>query len=69
LKKYVLPRGINIIILCIDNMPIMLQSLKENAAKAFPYVDIQTFLVEEASWNYAEKCPHTGDICVNAPKS
>ena len=27
-------------IVCVDNTPIMLQSLKENADKAYPYADV-----------------------------
>ena len=30
-------------IVCVDNTPIMLQSLKENADKAYPYADVQAF--------------------------
>ena len=42
-------------IVCVDNTPIMLQSLKENADKAYPYADVQPFLSAEAALNYAEK--------------
>ena len=42
-------------IVCIDNTPIMLQSLKENAQNAYPYVDVQTFLTEESALEYTEK--------------
>ena len=41
-------------ILCVDNTPIMLQSLKENAISAFPHADVQTFLTEEHALCYAE---------------
>ena len=40
-------------IVCVDNTPIMLQSLQENATRAFPHADVQTFLVEESALNYA----------------
>ena len=36
-------------IVCVDNTPIMLQSLKESADKAYPYADVQTFLNEESA--------------------
>lgn len=41
-------------IVCVDNTPIMLQSLKENAVKAYPYADVQTFLSAEPALDYAE---------------
>ena len=41
-------------IVCFDNTPIMLQSLKENAQMVFPYADIQAFTAEESALNYAE---------------
>ena len=34
-------------IICVDNTPIMLHSLKENAQNAYPSADVQTFLTEE----------------------
>ena len=42
------------IVVCFDDTPIMLQSLKENAQKVFPRADIQGFLTEEQALNYAE---------------
>ena len=39
-------------IVCVDNTPIMLQSLKENAQLAYPYADVQTFLTEAAEVEY-----------------
>ena len=36
-------------IVCVDNTPIMLQSLKENAEKAYPCADVQTFLSTESA--------------------
>ena len=42
-------------IVCVDNTPIMLQSLKENADKAYPYADVQTFLSAELALDNADK--------------
>ena len=42
------------IIVCVDNTPIMLQSLKENADKAYPCADVQTFLSAESALAYVE---------------
>ena len=42
-------------ILCVDNTPIMLQSLQEIATIAFPSADVQTFLAAESALTYAEK--------------
>ena len=36
-------------ILCVYNTPIMLQSVKENAMIAFPLADGQTFLAAESA--------------------
>ena len=41
-------------ILCVDNTPIMLQSLKENATSAFPHADVQTFSGANAALGYAK---------------
>ena len=41
-------------IVCVDNTPIMLQSLKENAEAAFPHADVQAFLREKSALNYAK---------------
>ena len=43
------------IILCVDNTPIMLETLKENAANAFPDANVQTFLTAERALVYAEE--------------
>lgn len=37
-------------IVCVDNTPIMLQSLKENADKAYPYADVQAFFLQRLHW-------------------
>ena len=56
-------------ILCVDNTPIMLQSLKENALTAFPYADIQTFLTEELALDYAKKAGCDVLLCeINPPR-
>ena len=57
------------IIICVDNTPIMLQSLKENAITAFPYADVQTFLTSDAAFNYAEKNGCDVLLCeINPPR-
>ena len=56
-------------IVCVDNTPIMLQSLKENADKAYPFADVQAFLSAESALEYAEK--HGCDILlceINPPR-
>ena len=56
-------------ILCVDNTPIMLQSLKENAEKAYPCANVQTFLTAAPALEYAEK--HGCDVLlceINPPR-
>ena len=56
-------------IVCVDNAPIMLQSLKENADNAYPYADVQTFLTEESALDYAEKFGCDVLLCeINPPR-
>ena len=56
-------------IVCVDNTPIMLQSLKENADKAYPYADVQTFLSTELALKYAEKFGCDVLLCeINPPR-
>ena len=56
-------------IVCVDNTPIMLQSLKENADKAYPYADVQTFLTAESALDYAEKFGCDVLLCeINPPR-
>lgn len=56
-------------IVCVDNTPIMLQSLKENADKAYPYANVQTFLSEESALNYAKKFGCDVLLCeINPPR-
>ena len=56
-------------IICVDNTPIMLQSLKENARNAYPHADVQTFLAEESALAYAEKFGCDVLLCeINPPR-
>ena len=56
-------------ILCVDNTPIMLQSLKENAQNAYPHADVQTFLTEAPALEYAEKFGCQVLLCeINPPR-
>ena len=56
-------------IVCVDNIPIMLQSLKENASKAYPYADVQTFLSAESALDYAENFGCDVLLCeINPPR-
>ena len=53
----------------MDNTPIMLQSLKENADKAYPFANIQTFLSEESALDYTEKFGCDVLLCeINPPR-
>ena len=56
-------------IVCVDNTPIMLQSLKENAQNAYPYADVQTFPTEEHALEYTEKFGCDVLLCeINPPR-
>ena len=56
-------------ILCVDNTPIMLQSLEENAVLAFPNADIRTFLAAESALSYAEENGCDVLLCeINPPR-
>ena len=56
-------------IVCVDNTPIMLQSLKENAENAYPYADVQTFPTEEPALDYVEKFGCDVLLCeINPPR-
>ena len=56
-------------IVCVDNTPIMLQSLKENADKAYPCAEVQAFLSEESALNYSEKYGCDVLLCeINPPR-
>jgi YesN/AraC family two-component response regulator len=50
-------------------MPIMLQSLKEDAGKAYPDANVQTFLAVEPALSYAEKFGCDVLLCeINPPR-
>lgn len=56
-------------IICVDNTPIMLQYLEENALAAFPNADVQTFLTTEAALNYAKTVGCDVLLCeINPPR-
>ena len=56
-------------IVCVDNTPIMLQTLKENAKNAYPGADVQTFLAEESALDYAKKRGCDVLLCeINPPR-
>ena len=56
-------------IVCVDNTPIMLQSLKENADNAYPCANVQTFLSAEPALDYAKKFGCDVLLCeINPPR-
>ena len=56
-------------IVCVDNTPIMLQSLKENAGKAYPFANIQSFLSADFALDYAKKFGCDVLLCeINPPR-
>ena len=56
-------------IICVDNTPIMLQCLKENADKAYPCADVQTFLSAKPALVYAEQFGCDVLLCeINPPR-
>ena len=56
-------------ILCVDNTPIMLQTLKENARSAYPCADVQTFLTEASALEYAKTIGCDVLLCeINPPR-
>ena len=56
-------------IVCVDNTPIMLQSLKENARTAYPDADVQSFLTEVSALKYAEEFGCDVLLCeINPPR-
>lgn len=42
------------VVICVDNTPILLQALKDNAVRAFPDADVQAFSLEEQAFAYAK---------------
>lgn len=56
-------------IVCVDNTPIMLQSLNESAKNAYPDANVQTFLTEHSALQYAEKYGCDVLLCeINPPR-
>ena len=56
-------------IVCVDNTPIMLQSLKENADKAYPHANVQAFLSAEHALDYTEEFGCDVLLCeINPPR-
>ena len=56
-------------IVCVDNTPIMLQSLKENADSAYPHAVVQTFLSAVPALDYAERFGCDILLCeINPPR-
>ena len=56
-------------IVCVDNTPIMLQSLKEVAGKAYPCADVQAFASTASALNYVEKSGCDVLLCeINPPR-
>ena len=56
-------------IVCVDNTPIMLQFLKENADMAYPCANVQTFLSAESALDYAERFGCDVLLCeINPPR-
>lgn len=57
------------VIVCVDNTPIMLQSLKEDADRAYPNANVQAFLTAEPALAYAEKFGCDVLLCeINPPR-
>jgi two-component system response regulator YesN len=56
-------------ILCVDNTPIMLQSLKEQAGSAYPCADVHTFLSAAAALDHAKQFGCDVLLCeINPPR-
>ena len=57
------------VIVCVDNTPIMLQSLKEDADRAYPNANVQAFLTAEPALAYAQKFGCDVLLCeINPPR-
>lgn len=57
------------IVICVDNTPIMLQNLKENTEKAYPYADVRAFRTAELALQYAETVGCDILLCeINPPR-
>ena len=56
-------------IVCVDNIPTMLQFLEETASKAYPRADVQTFLYAKSALEYAENFGCDVLLCeINPPR-
>ena len=56
-------------IVCVDNTPIMLQSLKEISGNAYPYAEVQTFLSANSALDYVKKFGCDVLLCeINPPR-
>ena len=56
-------------IVCVDNIPTMLQFLEETASKAYPRADVQTFLHAKSALEYAENFGCDVLLCeINPPR-
>lgn len=56
-------------IICVDNTPVLLQFLKENAEQAYPNADVQAFSNETPALHYAENFGCDVLICeINPPR-
>ena len=56
-------------IICVDNTPIMLQTLQENARNAYPDANVQAFLAETPALEYAETFGCDVLLCeINPPR-
>ena len=56
-------------VICVDNTPIMLQTLKENAVKAYPYADVQAFLSADLALGYVNRYGCDVLLCeINPPR-
>ena len=57
------------IVICVENTPIMLQNQKENAEKAYPYADVRAFRTAELALQYAETVGCDILLCeINPPR-
>ena len=56
-------------IVCVDNTPIILLSLQEDARKAYPNANVQAFLTAESALTYAETFGCDVLLCeINPPR-
>lgn len=56
-------------IICVDNTPVLLQFLTENASNAYPDADIQAFGTENVAFEYAKSFGCDILLCdINPPR-